>query len=105
MPLLQAAHRQHHAAGLRVVGIALDNADAVRRFRDELAIRFPLWLDDGRAATLMAQHGNRAGGLPFSLWLTPDGRVAGHKLGAFAESELQAALLSLLPDQVTDQKE
>jgi len=101
MPLFQAIQALHADSGLQVVGIALDNDQAVRRFRDELDIRFPLWLDQGPAGELMKRYGNQAAGLPFTLWLAPDGTVLGSKLGAYKDKELQAALQRYLPKPVS----
>ncbi len=98
MPLFQLAQTQHAADGLQIVAIAIDDADAVRRFRDELDLRFPIWLDQrGAARDLMLRYGNRAGGLPFSLLLNPAGEVVANKLGAYTHNELTAALQTHLP--------
>jgi len=96
MPLLQAAHQEYGGAGLRIVGIALDNPESVRRFRDELDIGFPLWIDSGAGAQLLPGLGNTRGGLPFSLWLSPSGTAISYKLGAYNEAEFRAALASVI---------
>ena len=98
MPLFQMTQAQHAANGLTIVAIAIDDADAVRRFRDELDLRFAIWLDQrGAARDLMLRYGNRAGGLPFSLLLNRAGEVVANKLGAYSESELAGVLKTHLP--------
>jgi len=92
IPLLMAVQGEWRARGLRVIGVAIDDADAVRRYRDALDIRYPILLADADALRWMAAHGNPTGGLPFSVLLDHDGQLMHRKLGAYRGAELGAEL-------------
>jgi len=82
--------------GLQFVGIAIDEPSAVADYQDVIGINYPSLLggDDGMA--LMSAYGNTAGGLPFTVILDRDGRIAARKVGAFRRVELEALLSPLL---------
>ena len=85
IPLLIDLERRR--PGVRVIGIALDRADAVRAFARELGIGYPILLDDLRGST-MRRYGNRVGALPFTVITGRDGVVAYVRLGELEAAEL-----------------
>lgn len=96
IPLLNAAQQQHGDDGFQVVGIALDNAANVRKFAESLKMAYPVLLGDSAAIELMRRLGNTSGGLPFTVMLDREGRLAQRKLGAFSAQELRSSLAALL---------
>jgi thiol-disulfide isomerase/thioredoxin len=96
IPLLDAAQQQYHTQRLQVVGIAVDNAENVRRFSQNTQVRYPLLLADASAIDLMRKLGNSTGGLPFTVVLDRSGRLAERKLGAYSKPELEARVARLL---------
>jgi thiol-disulfide isomerase/thioredoxin len=96
IPLLNAAQQQHASSGLQVVGIAVDTAPNIREFTRTVQINYPVLIADAGGIELMRELGNRAGGLPFTVLLDRQGRLAGRKLGAYSGAELQTALVALL---------
>ena len=93
IPLLMALERRRPE--VRVIGIALDTADAVRTFAKELGIGYPLLFDDARGST-MRRYGNRFGALPFTVVAGRDGRVGYVRLGVLDPAELETAVAALL---------
>jgi len=81
--------------GVRVVGIAVDRADAVRPFAEELGIGYPILLDDLQGST-MRRYGNRFGALPFTVITGRDGVVAYVRLGELEAGELDRVTETLL---------
>ena len=100
IPLLIDLDRRY--PGLRVIGIAVDRADAVRTFAEELGIGYPILLDDLRGTT-MRRYGNRIGALPFTVITGRDGVVAHVRLGELEPGELHRVTDALLSPRASDQ--
>jgi thiol-disulfide isomerase/thioredoxin len=88
MPLLDRFAQQQRARDWQVVGLAIDNANAVREFLARQPVGFAIGLAgaDGVAVTRML--GNRGGGLPFSVVFDREGKIARTKLGQIHEKDL-----------------
>lgn len=96
MPLLAAVRATHTAAGLEVVGIALDDPDAVQEFVTRLAIDYPILLDvPGRGDTSL-RYGDAQGVLPYTVLIDAQGRIAGIRAGSFNEASLRTFLAPVL---------
>ena len=81
--------------GVQVLGIAVDRAEAVRPFAEELGIGYPILLDDLQGST-MRRYGNRVGALPFTVITGRDGVVAYVRLGEVEAAELDWVTDTLL---------
>lgn len=90
MPLLDAFYRQHTANGWQVVGLAIDQPSAVRRFLERTPVTFPIGLAGLEGTDLSRELGNKAGGLPFTVVVGPDGKVRQRRMGKVSEAELKA---------------
>lgn len=96
IPLFMEAQANLGDYGLQVIGIALDDPEAVRAFRDEVGMDYPTLIADDSTVDLMSALGNQAGALPYSVLLDPDYQVEHSKLGPFTRDELDIALRPLL---------
>ena len=90
LPMVEAFWREHAAKGLQVLGLAIDQPSAVRRFLERQPLTFPVALAGLGGTELSKSLGNMAGGLPFSVFLTADGRVLGRKTGQLAREDLHS---------------
>ena len=95
MPLLDLFYREQRSAGWQVVGLAVDAETSVRDFVRRYAIEFPVGLAGAAGVDLARTLGNAAGGLPFSVALSSQGRAVHRKLGI-----LDAATLAHWRDSV-----
>ena len=93
MPLLDAISGK---SGAQVVGIGIDSAEKIREFAANVVVRYEMLVADASAIQLMKEIGNPTGGLPFSVLLDRQGRVAHRKLGAFSRAELEGILAPLV---------
>ena len=82
MPLLDSFARDQSDAGWNVLALAVDSAEAVRRFIAERGLHLPVALAGDDGLDLSRRLGNGAGGLPFSVAFDPGGAMAQRKLGA-----------------------
>ncbi len=83
MPDLQAFADEQGPEGVQVVGIALDDADAVRDFMREHAIRYPTLVDAAGPADAGVRLGNPNGVLPYTVLISTDGHVIKRRIGPF----------------------
>ena len=90
MPELDRYAAKQGAIGPQIVGIALDDADAVRAFLQRTPVTYPVLVDVAGPRDSGVQLGNPKGVLPFSVLIGADGRVLKQKLGPFQPGEIDA---------------
>ena len=90
MPELQRFSASQGARGVQVVGIALDEPDAVRAFLQRVPVRYPILIDAPGPADAGVRLGNLRGVLPYSVLIDADGVVRARRVGPFAPGELDA---------------
>ena len=83
MPELQAFAGQQGDTGVRVVGIALDDAATVNEFLRAHAINYPSLVDAPGTADAGVRLGNPAGVLPYTVLLDAQGRLHKTRIGPF----------------------
>ena len=92
MPLLDRVGSVWAEKGLQVVGVAIDDADAVRRFLQDNPVRYPILVDAGAGTDPSLMFGDTRGVLPYSVLIGRDGRVVGQRAGSFSQATLTAWL-------------
>lgn len=96
IPILMAAREKYAAAGVEIVGIAIDNAAKVRDFSASFNISYPILIAGGDGLDLMRKLGNSAGGLPYTVIANRQGDIVHRKLGAFHRDDLDTLLAPLV---------
>ncbi len=89
IPLLIEAQKIHGARGLQVLGPAMDKPEAVRAYRDQVQLPYPVFAGDAETAAAMEMLGDTQGGLPFSVLISPTGEVLYRQSGEFNREELK----------------
>lgn len=89
MPELEGYAREQGASGTQVLGIALDEAAAVRAFLQRVPVSYPIALDTLGPRDASVQLGNRRGVLPYSVLVSADGRLLKQRLGPFEPGEIE----------------
>ncbi len=89
MPALQRAYDKYGPSGLMVLGINqtyIDDLEAAQAFVTELGLTFPsVRDDDGKTSDELY----RVIGLPTSVFITPEGKVAHVQIGQMSEEQIQ----------------
>ena len=88
MPALEAFAKEQGANGVQVVGIALDDVDAVRAFIQRTGVTYPILVDVPGPADAGVRLGNPKGVLPYSVLIDADGRLSKQRIGPFAHGEI-----------------
>lgn len=79
-----------------VIGIAIDNRNAVSEFARTMNIPYPLLYGEREASRISTSYGNRLGGLPYSVLIDREGIVRTTKTGEYRASELLRDVQPLL---------
>jgi thiol-disulfide isomerase/thioredoxin len=90
MPALDRFARDHSAKGWQVLGLAADNAEAVRKFLAVTPVGFAIALAGFAGIELSQRLGNGSGGLPFTVIFGRDGRVRQRHTGETQYDQLAA---------------
>lgn len=95
MPELDRLQRELGARGLHIVGLALDERDAVEAFLRQRPVTYPVLLADGRGYAFAARVGNRNGILPYTA-IFADGRWLRSIVGPIARTDFLSFVEPLL---------
>ncbi len=87
---------RHGAAGLQVLGIALDEEERVRQYLADHAVNYPILLAGDQSYRLTEELDNPEFLLPFSVIVNRSGRIVFRKTGRLHSAEAESVLLSLL---------
>lgn len=96
IPAFQEIRARHADRGFEILGVALDEATAVRDFVAEYGVTYPQLLAGPDGASLMARFGNPRGALPYSVLVDREGIVRLAHLGELDPETLGRALDELL---------
>ncbi|TWI10336.1 TlpA family protein disulfide reductase [Aerolutibacter ruishenii] len=88
MPELDRFAKVQGANGTQVVGIALDDTEAVRAFLQRTPVAYPILVDIAGPRDSGVQLGNPQGVLPYSVLLSADGRLLKQRIGPFQHGEI-----------------
>jgi len=97
IPLFIDLQKRHAAEGLQMIGLAVDNKEAVATYQKSAGINYPLLVGGEDAGMeLIGRYGNRMGSLPFTAIIDRNGAIVARKLGAFDRVELESLIAPLL---------
>lgn len=88
MPELERYAREQGANGTQVLGIALDEAEAVQAFLKQIQVTYAIVLDTPGPRDAGVRLGNPRGLLPYSVLLSADGRLLKQRIGPFEHGEI-----------------
>lgn len=97
IPAFIATQSRYGAAGLQVLGIAMDDPDAVRALMRQKGFNYPSLVGDEAVQGVMEQFGNTLGALPFTVLIDPAGIIRAMELGGVDQARLDALVQRFLP--------
>jgi len=75
MPYFIELQEKFGEQGFQIIGIAIDDEDAVRAFADDMDINYPIMAGETDTIELSSRYGNRIGGLPYSVFINRKGEI------------------------------
>lgn len=97
VPALIRSQQKNRDKNLQIVGISIDSADKVSQFAKTYGISYPLLIGGLESIELVRTLGNRSGGLPFTVLVSPQGQLLATHLGGLTERSLAEFLEPHLP--------
>ncbi|MEO7149909.1 MAG: TlpA disulfide reductase family protein [Rhodanobacteraceae bacterium] len=88
MPQLAAAQQRYADHGVQIVGIALDQPEAVRDYLKHTPVDYPILIGIDADPVPTEHFGDRAGLLPYNVLIGRDGRILDTKLGELDTQQL-----------------
>lgn len=93
IPLLNALQKEFNSRGVQVIGVAIDNADAVQEFiQNVVALNYPVLIGGNEAIGVVVRYGNVAGTLPYTVFIRRDGKIEAMASGALTEHYVRRTL-------------
>ena len=88
LPLLDSFYRENKSNGWQLLGLAVDQPSAVRKWLQAKPLSFPVGMAGFGGTELSKSFGNLSGGLPFSVVLGASGQLLHRKTGKVTAEEL-----------------
>jgi thiol-disulfide isomerase/thioredoxin len=99
MPLLDRIGTAWAEKDLQVIGVAIDDAEAVRGYLRDNPVHYPILVDASNGTDPALIFGDTRGVLPYSVLIGRDGRLLDQRMGSFTQTSLSAWLQAHLPAQ------
>jgi thiol-disulfide isomerase/thioredoxin len=90
MPLLNAFFQENRLKSWQMIGLAIDQPSAVKRFLSQHPVEYAIGMAGLNGTELMKNLGNEAGGLPFTLVINAQGAVQMRKLGKLTDNDIRS---------------
>ena len=90
MPVLDQIQKEFGQQKLLIVGIGIDSPSNIGQFLEKTPISYPVALGGLEGSQIAKSLGNAQGGLPFTVVISPSGKIQGRKLGKISEDELRS---------------
>jgi len=95
MPELSTLHKMHENKNTVVLGVAVEDVDAIKMFSEELKVSYPLFAADYQGMDLAFALGNDKGALPYTVIINPDGKIHETFFGKVSQEMIEKSLLTL----------
>jgi thiol-disulfide isomerase/thioredoxin len=96
IPAFMALQDQYGEQGFQVIGVAIDNEQAVRDYADTMGINYPVMAAELDSMDIARAYGNRINALPFSAFVSRDGKIALTRPGELSHEDTEEIIRSLL---------
>ena len=98
IPTFIRLQRRYAASGLRFIGIAIDERDAVRTYAEGLGIDFnyPVLVGADEAIEVARAYGNETGILPYTVAIDRTGHIVQVQFGEFPKKDIEPLIQTLI---------
>lgn len=104
MPAFVKLQDKYGKLGFQIIGVAIDQKQAVLDFADSIGVNYPMLIGELDAVDVAKRYGNERGQLPYSVIIDQSKRVILVKRGEITHEEIEKVILTLLPKTVPQAK-
>jgi thiol-disulfide isomerase/thioredoxin len=95
IPGLIRAQSRSSSKNVQIVGIALDTQEKVAEFTKSVGINYPVVIGGLDAISLTEMLGNKSGALPYTVFISPGGKLARTHLGLVSEAQVDRVVAEM----------
>jgi len=96
IPLLNTLQKNYAARGVQIVGVAVDNATAVKQFMRSVPIDYPVLIGEQEAIEIIEAYGDNTGALPYTVFINRAGNIDSMASGALTDDYARKTIERLL---------
>ena len=96
MPELSNFYTENSSKNVVVIGIAIDEAKAVKSYLKKTKVMYPILVDEDKGVILSKNLGNNQGILPYTVIINSNGSIQKTIFGRIHKDQLDATLKPLL---------
>lgn len=96
IPAFMELQTEYKDKGFQIIGIAIDNEEAVKDYVDTMGMNYTIIAAELEAMDLSRRFGNRVNALPFSAFISRDGKIAFTKAGELSKQDTEKVIQKLL---------
>jgi thiol-disulfide isomerase/thioredoxin len=96
IPAFITLQDQYGTQGFQVIGVAIDDQQAVKDYADTVGINYPVMAAELDSLDIARRYGNRINALPFSVFVGRDGKIVVTRPGEISHEYTEKIIQSLL---------
>ncbi len=96
MPAFIKLYEKYKDRGFTIIGVALDEKQAVIDFIDPMGVEYPVLIGDEEGIPLTRRYGNRLGVLPYTVFIDRQGRIIARHRNELKYEEAEKLIKPLL---------
>ena len=96
IPAFMALQDEYGSQGFQVIGIAIDEEQAVKDYADTIGINYPIMAAELAAMEISRWYGNRLNALPYSVFVARDGTISYTRPGELTKQQVEKIIKPLL---------
>jgi len=99
VPLLIELQEEYADRDVTVLGIALDEAEPVKRFAEDFGINYPLLVGENKTLEVLEAFGSATLGLPHTFVVNREGKIVNFHLGLIEADDVEPMMAPAFEDK------
>ena len=96
IPAFMALQEKYAEQGFQIIGVAIDDEDAVRNFAEIMDMNYPIMAAELTSLEIARSYGNRVNALPFTSFVDRQGKITHAIAGEISREATEKIINTLL---------